>query len=68
MNTDYWQKVEGHPNLRKDPDSGAVVNVDPHSTKKERKKAMREQSQQMEQRLTALESVVFEIRDMLREK
>ena len=68
MNVDYWQRIEGHPDLRKDPETGAVINVNPHSTKKERKEAMRRQTQEMEQRISTLESVVFEIRDMLREK
>lgn len=68
MDVDYWQRVEGHPDLRKDPETGAVINVNPHSNKKERKQAMRRQSQQMEKRIETLENVVFEIRDMLREK
>lgn len=59
--------VKGHPNLAKDPESGAVVNLATNSNR-EKKQAMRRRSKETEERLDRLESTMNEILSMLKEQ
>jgi guanylate kinase len=61
-----WLRVEGHPDLRKDPESGAVINISSDSTSKERKKLLRQKAQEMESRMERLEQAVYEMHGMLK--
>lgn len=59
-------QVEGRPNLIKDPVSGAVINNDKNSflaAKAAKKRILDEQkrNQELENRLTSLESIINEL-------
>lgn len=68
MTTRALHKVEGHPQLRKDPYSKAVLNTDIAAA---RRHALREQAQaketQREAEIRGLRNEIQELRDMLRQ-
>lgn len=59
--------VKGHPNLAKDPETGAVISLAANSNR-ERKRAMRERVAKTEERLDRMESMMTEIYEMLKEQ
>lgn len=62
MDHDNLLPVKGHPDLRKDLNTGAVISVSSNSAHKERKKRLRERHENMESRIRALEALVMEMR------
>ena len=56
-------KVEGHSNLRRDPNTGAIVNIDIESHKKYLEKIKRSEDQ--EKRIQILENKLDNITDLL---
>lgn len=57
--------IEGHPNLKKDLDNGAIINVGENNLR-ERKEAMRKRSRDMEFRISELEQTVKEMATYIR--
>lgn len=55
-----YADVKGHPNLKKDLISGAVISVN-SSNSKSRKQALREKNKNMETRIAQLEKLVYEL-------
>jgi DNA topoisomerase VI subunit B len=64
MHSKSFTRIENEPHLRKDPASGAVVNVSADNYNKylQRKRMARKQNE----RLDSLESDLHEVKDLLR--
>ncbi len=71
MNTPWYAKVEGHPNLVRDLSTNAIINTDSIASEqylkiKERKKQEQEKLGRIESDIEDLKSSINEIKSLLR--